>query len=91
MRIQAPVQPGWGKVPNCGWLMGGLDDPMERHRGLRVPSAGTPTGRGKGMGVTPTLDGVAWPKEVVVVQKQEQLCGGGVGHHHNRDGSGVGR
>jgi hypothetical protein len=71
--------------------MSGLDDPMERHQGPRVPSAGTPIGRGKGMGVTSTLDGVAWPKEVVVVRKQEQLFGSVFCHPHNRSGSGVGR
>jgi hypothetical protein len=84
------VQPGWGKVSNCGRCTGGLDGPMERRRGLRVPSADMPTGRGKGTRAAPILNGVLWPKAVVVVQRRV-LGGNGDDYHDVCGGCGVGR
>jgi hypothetical protein len=67
MRAHAPVQPYWGMAPNHGWHTAGPDDPMERHRGPRVPSAGKPAGQGKGMGATPTPLSVEELKAMAVV------------------------
>jgi hypothetical protein len=55
------------------------DDTMERRRGQRDPSIGTPAGRGKGTGAAPTRSGMAWPKMTVVVEQGRGSGGGGVG------------
>jgi hypothetical protein len=90
MRACGSVQPGWGN-PNRGPHTVVPDDPMERRRGPRAPSAGTPAGLGKGMGATPPRGGVARPKAAVVVELQgRQLCCGGVVHHDDRDDGGMG-
>jgi hypothetical protein len=59
MMGHGPVQPSWDN-PNCGWHTAHPDDPLDGHQGLRASTAGSPAGRGKGMGATPTLYGVAW-------------------------------
>jgi hypothetical protein len=67
-------------------------DPMERRQGLRAPSVGTPTGRGKGTGVAPTHGGVTQPEATMVVVVQGRLSGGGgAGHHDDHSGGCVGR
>jgi hypothetical protein len=43
---------------------------MERCRGPRARSAGTPPDQRKGTGAAPTRDGVARPKAAVVVEMQ---------------------
>jgi hypothetical protein len=85
------MQPGWGKVPNRGWCTDDLNDPLERLRGPRVPSVGTPADQGKGMGATSTPMGVEWPKAVAVVVQSQGLGGGGAGHHDDRNSGGMGR
>jgi hypothetical protein len=53
-------------APNCGRHTTGPIDPMERHQGSRVPSTGTPTGQGKGIGASPTPVSVERPKAMMV-------------------------
>jgi hypothetical protein len=73
------VQPSWGTTPNRVRHTAGLGDHIERRRGLRAPSAGTPAGQG--MGAAPTLNDVAQPKATVVVGMQgRRSCGGGTDH-----------
>jgi hypothetical protein len=74
------VQSGWGN-PNHGRHTALPDDPLDGRRGSRAPSVGTPAGRGKGTGATPTRGGVTRPKVAVVVEMQgPQPCVGGAGH-----------
>jgi hypothetical protein len=68
------------------------NDPLDRSRGPRAPSAGKPVGQGKGMGVSPTHDSVARPKATVAVVVQGRgVSGGGTGHHDDGGDGGVGR
>jgi hypothetical protein len=90
MKGHGPMQSIWDN-PNCGRHMTHLDDPLDGHRGLRAPSAGSPVGRGKGMGAALILDGVARSKATVVEMQGRQRCGSGIRHHDDRGGDGVGR
>jgi hypothetical protein len=64
-----PVQPGWDN-PNCGQHTAHPDDPLDGRRGPRAPTNGSPAGRGKGTGATPTLSGVERSKATMVVEMQ---------------------
>jgi hypothetical protein len=66
MRALGPVQPGWGN-PNRGRHTVCPDDPMERRQGPRLHLAGKPADQGKGMGASPTHNGVGQLKLVVDV------------------------
>jgi hypothetical protein len=83
-RARVLVQPDWGMAPNRGWHMVGLDDPTERHRGMRVPLTGKLAGQGKGTGAAPTPLSVEGPKPVVGSMVQG-VVDGGTGHHGGGD------
>jgi hypothetical protein len=84
MMGHGPVQPGWDN-PNCGRHTARPNDTLDGCRGLRAPTTGSPSGRGKGMGPAPALYGVARLKSTVVVELQEQQpSGSGASHHSDR-------
>jgi hypothetical protein len=72
MKTRGSAQLGWGTAPNHGRHMTGPGDPMERHRGLRAPSAGTPASLGKGTRAAPTLNDVAKAAMVVGMQSDDR-------------------
>jgi hypothetical protein len=49
-----------------------------------------PTGQGKGTATSPTHEGVAWSKAVVMVVQRQGPGGDGAAHHDEHDGYGAG-
>jgi hypothetical protein len=67
-----PMQPGWDNL-NRGRYTVRPDNPLDGCRGLRAQTACSLAGRGKGMGATPALCGVARPKSTVEVEVEVEV------------------